>query len=112
MVFDKKTLKTILDQLDHHDDLYYNNDKREISDEEYDGLKDRLKSLSKEFKPKEDSKTDEKLSIRIEDALTRVGAPPPKNGKWPKVTHEVPMGSLGKVNLPEELLEWCRKISN
>lgn len=105
----KKQLKVLLDQVDHHDDLYYNKDKKEISDEEYDGLKDRLRSMSKEFKPKEGSKADEKLSIRLEDALTRVGTPPPKNGKWDKLIHEVPMGSLAKVNLPDELREWHKK---
>ncbi len=112
MAFDKKALKDLLDQVDHHDDLYYNQSKTEISDQEYDGLKDKLRSLSKGFVPKVDSQSDEKLSIRIEDALTRVGAPPPLDGKWPKVTHEVPMGSLNKVNLPGELVEWHKKCGS
>jgi DNA ligase (NAD+) len=112
MAFDRKILKDLLDQIDHHDDLYYNQSKTEISDQEYDGLKDRLKSLSKEFKPKTDSQSDEKLSIRIEDALTRVGSPPPKDGKWPKVTHSVSMGSLNKVNFPDELIEWHKKCGS
>lgn len=112
MAFDKKVLKDLLDQVDHHDDLYYNEHKKEISDQEYDGLKDKLRSLSKEFEPKEGSQSDEKLSIRIEDALSRVGAPPPKDGKWPKVTHEVPMGSLNKVNLPSELVDWHKKCGS
>lgn len=110
--FDKKILVELIDQIDNHDDLYYNQDKREISDEEYDGLKDRLRSMAKMFSPKEGSASDEKLSIRLEDALSRVGAPPPKNGKWDKLTHEVPMGSLSKVNLPDELREWHKKCGS
>lgn len=112
MAFDKKTLKDLLDKIDHCDDLYYNNNERDISDQEYDGLKDTLRSLSKDFVPKEGSKADEKLSIRIEDALTRVGAPPPKDGEWPKLVHEEVMSSLNKVNLPEELLDWHEKCGN
>lgn len=107
--FDKKALKKLLDDVDKHDDAYYNRNERIISDEEYDGLKDRLRTLVKEFVPKDGSKADEKLSIRIEDVLTRVGAPPPLDGKWKKYQHEVPMGSLNKVNLPEELEDWYKK---
>lgn len=106
MSIDKKELRKLLDELDEYDDAYYNKDKQLISDQEYDGKKDQLKSLGKAFVPKEGSKADEKLVIRIKDALTRVGAPPPKDGKWPKIIHEVPMGSLSKVNLPEELKDW------
>jgi DNA ligase (NAD+) len=110
--FDKKALRKLLDDIDKHDDAYYNQSKPIVSDEEYDGLKDRLRTLSKEFEPKPGSEADKKLSIRINDALTRVGAPPPKDGKWPKVKHEVPMGSLNKVNLPEELAEWHDKCGS
>lgn len=112
MAFDKKVLKNLLDQIDHHDNLYYNKNETEITDQEYDGLKDQLRSLSKEFKPKEGSQSDEKLNIRIQDALTRVGAPPPLDGKWPKVTHEVVMNSLNKVNLPEELILWHKNCNS
>ena len=109
MKFDKKSLRTLLDEIDKHDDAYYNQNKPIVSDQEYDGLKDKLRTLGKQFVPQDGSKADEKLAIRLEDAITRVGAPPPKNGKWDKVTHEVPMGSLNKVNLPEELSGWYDK---
>jgi DNA ligase (NAD+) len=112
MTFDKKALKKLLDEIDKHDDAYYTQDKPIISDQEYDSLKDRLRTLWKQFKPKPGSKADEKVAIRLEDALTRVGAPPPKSGKWDKMTHEVPMGSLNKVNLPEELDDWHKKCGS
>jgi len=107
--FDKKELKQLLDKVDAYDDAYYNENKKLVSDAEYDGLKDRLKTLSHDFEPQEGSKTDEKLKIRLDDALSRVGAPPPKDGKWKKVQHEVPMNSLNKVNLPAELGDWHKK---
>lgn len=107
--FDKKAFKKLLDDIDKHDDAYYNRNERIVSDEEYDGLKDHLRTLAKEFAPKDGSKADEKISIRLEDALSRVGAPPPLDGKWKKYQHEVPMGSLNKVNIPEELEDWYKK---
>ena len=105
----KKEIKILIDKLDIYDDSYYNKNEKLVTDEVYDGIKDRLKNLSQNWIANADSKTDERLTIRIKDAITRVGAPPPLNGKWNKVTHEVPMGSLNKVNFPEELKDWWNK---
>jgi DNA ligase (NAD+) len=38
--------------------------------------------------------------------VTAVGAPPSPVSEWKKVAHEIPMGSLDKVNTPEELTSW------
>lgn len=38
-------------------------------------------------------------------ALAQV--PPPQGRDWPKQAHEIPMGSLNKVNRPEELKDWA-----
>ncbi len=35
--------------------------------------------------------------------------PPPRGADWPKATHELPMGSLNKVNTPDELREWAQR---
>lgn len=110
MTVDKKKLKVLLDNIDAWDDAYYNNNTKLISDEEYDGHKDALRTIAKEFVPA--TKADEKLAIKLKDACTRVGAPPPKDGKWPKVVHEVPMSSLNKVNLPEEFIAWSKKCES
>lgn len=105
-----KELKTLLDAIDEYDDAYYNNNEQLISDAEYDGLKDQIRRLNATFKAQ--SKADEKIAIRLEDAATRVGAPPFKSG-WPKVVHTVPMGSLNKVNTPVEFQEkWIDKCNN
>jgi DNA ligase (NAD+) len=42
-------------------------------------------------------------------AVTAVGAPP--TSAWPKVSHSIPMGSLNKVNLMEELTKWVQDVS-
>lgn len=99
-----KEITSLLDDIDKYDSAYYNDNTKLISDEEYDGLKDKLRAIKP---PKEDKE----LSTRIKTTLARVGAPLPKDGKWAKYNHEVPMGSLNKVNLPSELREWYRKVS-
>ena len=104
----KKDLIKLLDKIDDLDEAYYNESKQLVSDAEYDGLKDQLRTASTQFEVS-GSKADNKLIIRIRDAITRVGAPPPKDGKWNKVQHEVPMTSLNKVNLPSELKDWSSK---
>jgi DNA ligase (NAD+) len=103
----KKEIKELIEKLDIYDDSYYNKNEKLVTDEVYDGIKDKLRNLSQQWNA--ESKSDDRLSIKIKDALTRVGAPPPIDGKWNKATHEVPMGSLNKVNFPEEMKEWWNK---
>lgn len=40
--------------------------------------------------------------------LKMVGAPTTAPSEWKKAKHQIPMGSLNKVNLPEELTEWAK----
>jgi DNA ligase (NAD+) len=96
----KKRIETLVAHIDRYDEAYYNKNQQLVTDQEYDGLKDELRVLAKK------TKLAKKLTDQVQDALTRVGAPLPKDGKWPKQKHEVPMGSLKKVNLPEELQKW------
>ena len=100
MAFDKKSLTALLDQLDEHDEAYYTSDNPTISDPEYDGIKDLVRTLAAEFKPKAGSKSEEKLAERARITLERVGAP--SSGTFPELKHEVPMQSLHKVNLPSQ----------
>ena len=94
----------ILDQIDEADDNYYNKNDSLISDLEYDNLKDQIKNL-----PTQKTK---KLQERISNTLSRVGAPPPKDSKWKKVTHQIRMASLNKKNTPEEIKDWYNESSN
>jgi DNA ligase (NAD+) len=101
----KQEIKELVDTIDKLDHSYYNENTSTIPDAEYDLLKDKLRAVS--FEPK--NKADEKLAIRIKDALTRVGAPPPLDGKWPRVAHDVPMQSLNKANTPDDIEAWSNK---
>lgn len=107
---DKKTLKQLVDNIDLWDDSYYNQSTSLVSDTEYDQAKDQLRKEGPQFTPK--NKADEKLKNRIVDALSRVGAPPPLDGKWPKVRHLIPMGSLNKAQTVEEFLDWHKKCGS
>lgn len=77
------------------DDAYYNADWRRtdllMSDSEYDALKEQLRAIDP-----------------TDSAITRVGATAP-NGEWKKARHRMQMGSLDKVNTPEEMRGWIEK---
>jgi DNA ligase (NAD+) len=66
---------------------YYNNQPT-VSDKVYDAWVDELKTLDPANK-----------------AVTAVGAPLPPT-EWLKAKHQIPMGSLDKVNTPGELNKW------
>ena len=66
---------------------YYNSDEPTMSDAEFDALCDELTKLDPNNK-----------------ALTAIGAPP--SSEWVKVKHLAPMGSLNKVNTPEDMSSW------
>lgn len=42
--------------------------------------------------------------------LKTIGAPVSATTEWKKATHSIPMGSLDKVNTPEELTKWARIV--
>lgn len=69
-------------------DAYYNGTST-VSDDLFDAWVDELKKLQPE-------------SI----AVTAIGAPVPDTSDWKKARHGFVMGSLDKVNTPEELAEW------
>ncbi len=85
-----KTLEARVDelrkQLDHHLYRYHVLDEPEISDAEYDRLFDELKALEEEHPE----------LITPDSPTQRVGAP--ASGRFQKVEHIVPMGSLEKVS--------------
>lgn len=67
----------------------YYNGQPTVSDKIFDAWIDELKSLDAKNK-----------------AVTSVGAPVVAT-EWKKARHQMPMGSLDKVNLPEELSKWA-----
>lgn len=67
---------------------YYNTDKPIMSDQAYDALIDELRLLDPSNK-----------------AVTMVGAPLIPSA-WKKAKHNIPMGSLNKINTPQEFISW------
>src|SRR3954465_1595183 len=82
-------------QLDHHLYRYHVLDDPEISDAEYDRLYDELVALEQAHP-----------ELLVPTSPTqRVGAPP--SGRFTKVTHLAPMGSLEKLTTAEQLTKWA-----
>ena len=95
---DKKQAKEKIEQLEYHAKKYYDEDKPEISDFEYDMLMVELRNLEKEFP-----------EFQSRDSLTQKVGGNVKEG-FQKVTHEVPLQSLQDVFSIEEVKEYIMKI--
>ena len=91
-------VEELREQLDHHLYRYHVLDDPEISDAEYDRLYDELKALEEEHPD----------LITPESPTQRVGAP--ASGRFQKVQHIVPLGSLEKVSEDPGLLKWADDI--
>ncbi|HEY1318259.1 MAG TPA: NAD-dependent DNA ligase LigA [Gaiella sp.] len=82
----------------HHNHRYHVLDDPEIPDAEYDRLFDELKALEEEHP-----------ELIVSDSPTqRVGAP--VSGRFQKVQHLTPMGSLEKVTTDESLEKWAADV--
>ena len=82
----------------HHNYRYHVLDDPEISDAEYDRLFDELKAIEEEHP-----------DLIVPDSPTqRVGAP--ASGRFQKVRHLTPMGSLEKVTNDEALEKWAADV--
>src|SRR6059058_1557854 len=94
----EKRAEELRRQLDHHLYRYHVLDDPEVSDAEYDRLYDELKALE-----------DEHPELVAPDSPTqRVGAP--VSGRFQKVEHLTPMGSLEKVTTDETLFKWAEDV--
>lgn len=94
----KERIEDLRQQVEYHAKRYYDEDKPEISDFEYDMLMVELRNLEKEF-PEFQSK----------DSLTQKVGGTVKEG-FQKVTHEVPLQSLQDVFSIEEVKDYIIKI--
>ena len=92
-----KKLKRLAEQIEYHNNLYYNNDSPEISDAEYDNLRIKNTELEKQFPnlvlPNSPSK--------------KVGAE--LKSSFKKVQHLVPMLSLGNTFTKEDVENYINK---
>ena len=94
----KERIEELRKQVEYHAKKYYDEDKPEISDFEYDMLMVELRNLEKQF-PKFQSK----------NSLTQRVGGNVKEG-FQKVTHEVPLQSLQDVFSIEEVEDFVSKI--
>ena len=94
----KESIEELRKQVEYHAKRYYDDDKPEISDFEYDMLMVELRNLEKEY-PEYQSK----------ESLTQKVGGHVKEG-FQKVTHEVPLQSLQDVFSIEEVEEYISKI--
>ena len=94
----KKRIEELRKQLEYHAKRYYDEDKPEISDFEYDMLMVELRNLEKEFP-----------EFKSEDSLTQKVGGTVKEG-FTKVTHEVPLQSLQDVFSIQEVEDYIIKI--
>ena len=95
----KRRILELQKQIEYHNKRYYDEDKPEISDFEYDMLMIELKNLEKEYPE----------FITAESTTQRVGGHV-KEG-FQKVTHEVPLLSLQDVFSIEEVKDFIEKTN-
>ncbi len=93
-----KQARELREKLEYYANKYYDEDKPEITDYEYDMMMNTLKALEKEYP-----------EIVTEDSLTQKVGGHVKEG-FKQVTHEVPMLSLQDIFSYEELKEFDEKM--
>jgi DNA ligase (NAD+) len=94
----ERRVEDLRKQLEYHLYRYHVLDEPEISDAEYDRLYDELKALEEEHP----------ALITPNSPTQRVGAP--ASGRFQKVQHLTPMGSLEKVTTDEALAKWAEDV--
>jgi len=91
-------LQRLAGEIAHHDALYYRQDRPEISDAEYDALRERNASIEARFPH----------LVREDSPSVRIGAAPVE--AFGKVMHAVPMLSLGNVFDDEGVRDFLERI--
>jgi DNA ligase (NAD+) len=94
----ERRIEDLRKQVEHHLYRYHVLDEPEISDAEYDRLYDELRALEEEHPE----------LVTPDSPTQRVGAP--ASGRFQKVQHLTPMGSLEKVTTDEALAKWADDV--
>ncbi|GHN00922.1 DNA ligase [Cytophagales bacterium WSM2-2] len=95
----KKQILELTDKINYHNDLYYQKNKSEISDFEFDQLLEKLNHLEKEFP---DFKFPDSPTQRVGGTITK---------EFVSVVHEYPMLSLGNTYSPQELQDFDSRVA-
>jgi DNA ligase (NAD+) len=94
----KIELQSLKDEIQYHDDLYYNKSAPVLLDAEYDKLRRRLNSIEEKFK---ELITDDSPSKKIGASVT--------NSNFDKVVHKTPMLSLDNAFSREDMEHFISK---
>jgi len=94
----KEEIIKLSDQINHHNDLYYQQDRSEISDYEFDQLLEQLILLETQFP---ELKSEDSPSQRVGGTITK---------NFETVEHSYPMLSLGNTYSEEELLDFDKRV--
>ncbi len=84
--------------IDHYDRAYYGRGESLISDREYDRLYRELEQLESKYPDQ----------IRSDSPTQRIGSDLTR--EFPKVTHDVPMMSIGNTYSQQEVEEWIARV--
>ncbi|MCW5912631.1 MAG: NAD-dependent DNA ligase LigA [Cyclobacteriaceae bacterium] len=95
----KKRIQQLTDQVNYHNDLYYNKSKTEISDFEFDLLLQELIKLETDFP---ELKLPDSPAQRVGGAITK---------EFATVVHQYPMLSLGNTYSAEELTDFDSRVA-
>jgi DNA ligase (NAD+) len=95
----KKKILQLTDQINYHNDLYYQKNKTEISDFEFDKLLEELNKLEKEFP---ELKQPDSPTQRVGGTITKA---------FPNVVHQYPMLSLGNTYSQQELEDFDGRVA-
>ena len=95
----KSKIAELSEQIDHHNHLYYQQDRTEISDYEFDQLLNQLIELESQFP---DLKLPDSPTQRIGGTVTKT---------FETVFHKYPMLSLGNTYSPDELRDFDKRVA-
>jgi len=95
----KKRIERLSEEINHHNELYYQKHKTEISDREFDLLLEELINLETQFP---DLKKPDSPSQRVGGAISK---------EFATVTHRYPMLSLGNTYSQEELRDFDGRVT-
>ncbi|HEY9007171.1 NAD-dependent DNA ligase LigA [Ohtaekwangia sp.] len=95
----QKEIQQLTEKIQYHNDLYYQQNKTEISDQEFDMLLKKLEQLEKEFPQ---FKQPDSPSQRVGGTITK---------EFATVYHKYPMLSLGNTYSEEELTDWDARVA-